>query len=319
MVETGSPIVSNQTTWLTRETAVPEAHNLIREIDEEIGSHKIRRDFSEAEEDIYHAQKGRVAANTAMLRDRFYASLGVLDVPDEHVQATYYLSRAFNAYYFSTFNVVPWTNWVGNLYTQLQECSPRWRLAQAVRVRADGVAHCVRPLGPLVEYGFRDGAVSRVDFFSEDDVFPLIGVPVVPGEGRAPSFGLKEIIQTIDLDQNERIRGPMHGPYILTGGPGVGKTTVALHRIPYLINEQISYADRRAGATGYRQDQFFSQDATLVVVWKEHLVPYLRKCLTDLSMLEFPDENVKHVGSWIERQLWHYVPIGGGRRSLQDW
>ena len=104
----------------------------------------------------------------------------------------------------------------------------------------------------------------------------------------------------------------MHGPYILTGGPGVGKTTVALHRIPYLINEQVPYADRRAGAVERQQDRLFSQDATLVVVWKEHLVPYLRKCLIDLSMLDFPVENVKHVGSWIERQIWHYIPIGGG-------
>jgi hypothetical protein len=112
--------MSDQTAWLTRETAVPEAQQLIKEIDEDIGSHKIQRDFSEAEADIYHSQKERIAANRAMLQGRFYASLGVFDVPDEDTKATYYLSRAFNAYYFSTFNVVPWTNWIGNLYTQLR-------------------------------------------------------------------------------------------------------------------------------------------------------------------------------------------------------
>jgi hypothetical protein len=303
--------VNNQATWLTRETAVPEARELIKAIDEDIENHQFQRSFSESEEDIYHAQRQRVAANAAMLQGRFYASLGVLDVPDEHAKVTFYLSRAFNAYYFSTFNVVPWTNWVGNLYTQLRNALQDGCLPDKAEYGPMGL-RCLRPLGPLVEYGFRDGTLTRVDFYSGDDIFPLLGVPSVVGE-KVPSFGLKEIIQTIDLDQNDRIRGPMHGAYILTGGPGVGKTTVALHRIPYLINEQGSYADRRAGATAYQQDQFFSQDATLVVVWKEHLVPYLRKCLFDLSMLEFPTENVKHVGSWIERQIWHYVPIGSGR------
>ncbi len=304
--------MNNQTTWLTRETAVPEARQLIQEIDEEIDSHRFQRDFSESEADIFHAQKERIRANTAMLQARFYASLGVLDVPDEDTKVTYYLSRAFNAYYFSAFNIVPWTNWVGNLYTQLRNALQERGLPERTEYGLIGL-RCVRPLGPLVEYGFRDGALSRVDFYSGNDRFPLIGVAAVPGEERAPSFGLKEIIQTIDLDQNELIRGPMHGPYILTGGPGVGKTTVALHRIPYLINEQVSYADRRAGAVELQPDRLFSQDATLVVVWKEHLVPYLRKCLIDLSMLDFPADNVKHVGSWIQREIWHYIPIGGGR------
>jgi hypothetical protein len=86
-----------------------------------------------------------------------------------------------------------------------------------------------------------------------------------------------------------------------------------LHRIPYLINEQVSFTNRRAGGAERQADRLFSQDATLVVVWKEHLVPYLRKCLIDLSMLDFPVDNVKHVKSWIQRQIWHYIPIGGGR------
>ena len=55
-----------------------------------------------------------------MLQSRFYASLGVLDVPDEDTKVTYYLSRAFNAYYFSTFNVVPWTNCICMVDTQLK-------------------------------------------------------------------------------------------------------------------------------------------------------------------------------------------------------
>ncbi len=46
---------------------------------------------------------------------------------------------------------------------------------------------------------------------------------------------LKSIIATIQREQNRIIRSPLHSDYIVQGAAGSGKTTVALHRIAYLL------------------------------------------------------------------------------------
>jgi DNA helicase-2/ATP-dependent DNA helicase PcrA len=46
---------------------------------------------------------------------------------------------------------------------------------------------------------------------------------------------LKDIVSTIQLEQNQIIRANMWKPLIVQGAAGSGKTTIALHRIAYLI------------------------------------------------------------------------------------
>lgn len=46
---------------------------------------------------------------------------------------------------------------------------------------------------------------------------------------------LKDIVSTIQSEQNEIIRADIHKPLIVQGVAGSGKTTIALHRIAYLI------------------------------------------------------------------------------------
>ncbi|WP_244833121.1 RNA polymerase recycling motor HelD [Clostridium sp. BJN0001] len=46
---------------------------------------------------------------------------------------------------------------------------------------------------------------------------------------------LKEVVATIQKEQNEIIRWPRNFPIIVQGSAGSGKTTVALHRLAYLI------------------------------------------------------------------------------------
>lgn len=46
---------------------------------------------------------------------------------------------------------------------------------------------------------------------------------------------LKEIVSTIQSEQNAIIRAPLNKPLIVQGVAGSGKTTIALHRIAYLI------------------------------------------------------------------------------------
>ncbi|MFN0089380.1 MAG: HelD family protein [Acidimicrobiales bacterium] len=46
---------------------------------------------------------------------------------------------------------------------------------------------------------------------------------------------LSDIVATIQAEQDEIIRGPLPGVLVVQGGPGSGKTVVALHRAAYLL------------------------------------------------------------------------------------
>ncbi len=106
-----------------------------------------------------------------------------------------------------------------------------------------------RPMGlsSRRRYRWSDGRV--VDYWDE----------VVAGEGseglapdqdsallaslvRSRSSRMQEVLTTIQADQDAIIRAPSAGALVVDGGPGTGKTVVALHRAAYLL-----YADPRLG------------------------------------------------------------------------
>ncbi|MGA4507095.1 HelD family protein [Propionibacteriaceae bacterium G1746] len=65
---------------------------------------------------------------------------------------------------------------------------------------------------------------------------------VIIGEGalmaslaRARGDAMRDIVATIQAEQDEAIRSPYQGVTLITGGPGTGKTVVALHRAAYLL------------------------------------------------------------------------------------
>jgi DNA helicase IV len=75
---------------------------------------------------------------------------------------------------------------------------------------------------------------------------------VVVGDGalmaaltRSRDTRMRDIVATIQQHQDEAIRAPARGITEITGGPGTGKTVVALHRAAYLL-----YADRRRYESG---------------------------------------------------------------------
>ena len=53
---------------------------------------------------------------------------------------------------------------------------------------------------------------------------------------------MRDVLSTIQADQDAIIRAGSHGSLVVDGGPGTGKTVVALHRAAYLL-----YADPRLG------------------------------------------------------------------------
>ncbi|MEV0276622.1 helicase [Streptomyces sp. NPDC050610] len=57
---------------------------------------------------------------------------------------------------------------------------------------------------------------------------------------------MHDIVQTIQAEQDRIIRAPHHGILVVEGGPGTGKTVVALHRAAYLLYAHRELLARRA-------------------------------------------------------------------------
>ena len=61
--------------------------------------------------------------------------------------------------------------------------------------------------------------------------------PVLAEIGAARTGAMKEIVATIQAEQDLVIRAPIEGCLVVQGGPGTGKTAVGLHRAAYLLFE----------------------------------------------------------------------------------
>ncbi|MGW0185670.1 HelD family protein [Streptomyces sp. NPDC003362] len=57
---------------------------------------------------------------------------------------------------------------------------------------------------------------------------------------------MNDIVQTIQAEQDEIIRAPHRGVLVVEGGPGTGKTAVALHRAAFLLYEHRELLAKRA-------------------------------------------------------------------------
>jgi DNA helicase IV len=75
---------------------------------------------------------------------------------------------------------------------------------------------------------------------------------VVVGDGaflaavsRERTGQMRDIVATIQREQDEAVRAPDDGALVVTGGPGTGKTAVALHRVAYLMYARREWYSRR--------------------------------------------------------------------------
>ncbi|HVV36683.1 MAG TPA: UvrD-helicase domain-containing protein [Acidimicrobiales bacterium] len=77
---------------------------------------------------------------------------------------------------------------------------------------------------------------EALDRHSLDDDTALVGEAALLAALAAPRRGqMGDIVATIQAQQDEAIRAPLRGVLIVQGGPGTGKTAVALHRAAYLL------------------------------------------------------------------------------------
>ena len=78
---------------------------------------------------------------------------------------------------------------------------------------------------------------------------------------------MRDIVATIQAEQDEAIRAPYQGFTMITGGPGTGKTVVALHRAAYLL-----YSNRRRSSPAAC---WWSARATAFMNYIEQVLPSL--------------------------------------------
>lgn len=80
-----------------------------------------------------------------------------------------------------------------------------------------------------------------LDASANGDNLPIIGEGALMASlSRARSTRMRDIVATIQAEQDEAIRADHAGVTLISGGPGTGKTVVALHRAAYLL-----YSNRR--------------------------------------------------------------------------
>ena len=78
---------------------------------------------------------------------------------------------------------------------------------------------------------------EHLDDPDEGEVAGGIPDPVLAEIGAERSGEMREIVSTIQAEQDVVIRSPIDQVLVVQGGPGTGKTAVALHRAAYLLFE----------------------------------------------------------------------------------
>lgn len=104
-----------------------------------------------------------------------------------------------------------------------------------------------RPMGVAVRRRYRFTGCRVSDYWDEaltDDVEPSAALDdesaFIASLGATRSAQMRDVLSTVQADQDAIIRADSRGALVVDGGPGTGKTVVALHRAAYLL-----YADPR--------------------------------------------------------------------------
>lgn len=85
---------------------------------------------------------------------------------------------------------------------------------------------------------------------------------------RTRDGGMRDIVATIQREQDEVVRAPADATVVLRGGPGTGKTAVALHRVAYLL---------------FRHARRFGNRGVLVVGPSRRFMRYIERVLPSLG------------------------------------
>ncbi|MFE0176351.1 HelD family protein [Streptomyces sp. NPDC059002] len=107
----------------------------------------------------------------------------------------------------------------------------------------------------------------EITAFLDGETLPVIGDgALMAALGQARSHSMRDIVASIQAEQDMVIRAPAASVTYVEGGPGTGKTAVALHRAAYLL-----YQDRRRYAGGI----LIVSPTPLLVAYTEGVLPSL--------------------------------------------
>lgn len=87
--------------------------------------------------------------------------------------------------------------------------------------------------------------------------------------GASADNRLKDIVSTIQAEQNHIIRSDMWTPLIVQGAAGSGKTTIALHRIAYLV---------------YTHERSFKPESFMIIAPNTLFLDYISEILPELGV-----------------------------------
>jgi DNA helicase IV len=123
-----------------------------------------------------------------------------------------------------------------------------WRAAVAIPFYRATVAD---PMGLDLRRRFLVEARQIVDIFDENLAAPgaveagaYVPDPLLAEVGRGRTGSMRDIVATIQAEQDVIIRAPLQSCIVVQGGPGTGKTAVGLHRAAYLLYEHRSFFER---------------------------------------------------------------------------
>ena len=85
-----------------------------------------------------------------------------------------------------------------------------------------------------------DGYVGHAAALDDQSAF-------IASLGSTRSARMRDVLGTIQADQDAIVRAGSRGPLVVDGGPGTGKTVVALHRTAYLLYSDPRLGHRRGG------------------------------------------------------------------------
>ncbi|WP_217142826.1 UvrD-helicase domain-containing protein [Streptomyces sp. AC627_RSS907] len=107
----------------------------------------------------------------------------------------------------------------------------------------------------------------EITAYLDGDELPVIGDgALMAALGQARTHTMRDIVASIQAEQDMVIRAPAASVTYVEGGPGTGKTAVALHRAAYLL-----YQDRRRYAGGI----LIVSPTPLLVAYTEGVLPSL--------------------------------------------
>ena len=118
--------------------------------------------------------------------------------------------------------------------------------------------------------------LKRQYFFNKDGLENVMDIDITTNDEMLQPFlsansdtRLKNIISTIQAEQNKIIRSDMWQPLVVQGVAGSGKTTIALHRIAYLI---------------YNYEKNFYPEEFLIIAPNKFFLNYISNVLPDLGV-----------------------------------